>query len=208
MKKAVIFDLDNTLIMWKDEYVQELCNLLEKHQIKNVDNLYKKVDSYIEDYEKKHQELTKEKLCNYINENCNLNLDVNFIDELIDAQGNCFVDDKKLVETIKYLATKYDLYVVTNWFTKTQKKRLENVGILSYFKEVYGSDTNYLKPDPKCFDCILKDYPSNDCIYVGDNFENDILMPSSLGMDVYWVSSKPSSDYKTIKNVYELKELL
>lgn len=206
--KALIFDLDNTLIMWKDEYVQELFKLLEKHQIKNVDNLYEKVNNFLDNYEKTHQELTKDGLCNCINENCNLNLDTNFIDELIAAQGNCYTEDKELVETIKYLSTKYDLYVVTNWFTETQKKRLENVGILSYFKGVYGSDNNYLKPNPKCFDCILKDYQSSNCIYIGDNFENDILMPASLGMDVYWVTDKLSSEYKTIKNVYKLKEVL
>lgn len=206
--KALIFDLDNTLIMWKDEYVQELCNLLEKHQIKNVDNLYKKVDNCIEDYEKKHQELTKEKLCNYINENCNLNLEVSFIDELIEAQGNCYTEDMELVETIKYLATKYDLYVVTNWFTETQKKRLENVGILSYFKGVYGSDKNYLKPNPKCFDIILKDYQCSDCIYVGDNLQNDVLLPLSLGMRAIWVTDNSSNEYEIIPNVYKLKEVL
>ncbi len=206
--KALIFDLDNTLIIWKDEYVQELCKLLEKHQIKNIDNLYKKVDKCIGNYEKENKELSKESLCNFINKKCNLNLDVNFIDELIATRGNCYTEDQELVETIKYLSTKYDLYVVTNWFTETQKKRLENVGILSYFKGVYGSDNNYLKPNPKCFDIILKDYQSSDCIYVGDNFEYDILMPASLGMDVYWVTDKQSSEYKTIKNVYKLKEIL
>ncbi len=208
MKKAIIFDLDNTLIMWQDKYVSELYNLLQSYGIKNQDNLYKRIDNCLDGYEKVFKSLTKERMLDYINETCNLSLPIKFIDDLIIRQGNCFINDPKLVETIKYLHIKYDLYVVSNWFTETQKKRLENVGILKYFKKVYGGDTNYLKPNPRSLECILNTHKSDECIYVGDSLENDILMPSSLGMDVYWISSKPSSEYKTIKNVYELMELL
>ena len=44
MIKKLIFDLDNTLIIWKDEYSLELKYLLEEYK---VDTDYKKVDKII-----------------------------------------------------------------------------------------------------------------------------------------------------------------
>ena len=48
MIKKLIFDLDNTLIIWKDEYSLELKYLLEEYKI---DICYKKVDKIIDDLE-------------------------------------------------------------------------------------------------------------------------------------------------------------
>ena len=47
MIKKLIFDLDNTLIIWKDEYSLELKYLLEEYK---VDTDYKKVDKIIVRY--------------------------------------------------------------------------------------------------------------------------------------------------------------
>ena len=50
-------------------------------------------------------------------------------------------------------------------------------------KKVYGADINYYKPDKRAFDIILKDYPKEDCISIGDSLENDVKLPISLGMN-------------------------
>ena len=64
MIKKLIFDLDNTLIIWKDEYSLELKYLLEEYK---VDTDYKKVDKIIDDLEYKHDTSSKEILLNDIN---------------------------------------------------------------------------------------------------------------------------------------------
>ena len=84
MIKKLIFDLDNTLIIWKDEYSLELKYLLEEYK---VDTDYKKVDKIIDDLEYKHDTISKEILLNDINNNLNLNLDISFIDELEKRQS-------------------------------------------------------------------------------------------------------------------------
>ena len=61
MIKKLIFDLDNTLIIWKDEYSLELKYLLEEYKI---DTCYKKVDKIIDDLEYKHDTISKEILLN------------------------------------------------------------------------------------------------------------------------------------------------
>ena len=78
MIKKLIFDLDNTLIIWKDEYSLELKYLLEEYKI---DICYKKVDKIIDDLEYKHDTISKEILLNDINNNLNLNLDISFIED-------------------------------------------------------------------------------------------------------------------------------
>ena len=69
MIKKLIFDLDNTLIIWKDEYSLELKYLLEEYK---VDTDYKKVDKIIDDLEYKHDTISEEILLNDINNNLNL----------------------------------------------------------------------------------------------------------------------------------------
>ena len=76
MIKKLIFDLDNTLIIWKDEYSLELKYLLEEYK---VDTDYKKVDKIIDDLEYKHDTISEEILLNDINSSLNLNLDISFI---------------------------------------------------------------------------------------------------------------------------------
>ena len=142
---------------------------------------------------------------NYINNYAGLELKKEFLDKLIIAQGNCVYEDKQLFEVIKYLSTKYDLYAISNWYTKTQIIRLEKMGVAKYFKMIIGADKNYLKPDKRAYNIILEKYDSKDCISIGDNLENDVILPLALGMDAYWKTEEKSNVYKTF---YELEELM
>jgi FMN phosphatase YigB (HAD superfamily) len=206
--KALIFDIDNTLIMWKDEFIFALTNVVNKMNFGFNKEMIHKIDSAIEDYDDKTDLLTKEGLLNHVNKLCNLDLPIEFVDNLIIEQGNCIYEDQELIDTIEYLSKKYDLFIVSNWFTDTQTSRLERMGIKKYFKNIWCSDNNYEKPDKRSFDCILKDYKNTDCISIGDNLTNDVLLPLSLGMDAIWVTNKETNEYKTVKNVYELKNIL
>ena len=56
------------------------------------------------------------------------------------------------------------------------------MGILKYFKKIYGADINYYKPHPIAFKVILEKYSPENCLSVGDSLENDVEFPISLGM--------------------------
>ena len=103
MIKKLIFDLDNTLIIWKDEYSLELKYLLEEYKI---DICYKKVDKIIDDLEYKHDTISKEILLNDINNNLNLNLDISFINELEKRQSKLSFIDNDLIDVLDYLSKK------------------------------------------------------------------------------------------------------
>ena len=206
--KAIIFDLDNTLIDWHDEFIFALNNVLKNMNYNFDEKLIAKIDNVIDNYDKNSTKLDKYDMLSRINKVCNLDLPKEFIDKLIISQKDCFYSNPKLIEIIKYLAKKYDLYVISNWFTETQIGRLENMGILKYFKKVIGADINYLKPDKRAFDIILECYDSKDCISIGDSLENDVIIPLSLGMDAYWKTNLKSDKYKIIENLEDLLEIL
>ncbi len=205
--KAIIFDIDNTLINWCDNFLKPLKDLLKEYGYKNQEivlNINRSLDNHRYYYNK----LTKENLFEYINKENNTNLDINFINKLIEYQKELYYKDENVNETLKYLSKKYDLYIMTDWFKETQTGRLKNMGILKYFKEIYGADNNYYKNNIKAYDVILNKYKCNECLFVGDNLELDVKIPNSLGINVIWKTNKESKEYKTIKEIKELMEML
>ena len=208
MTKRIIFDLDNTLIMWNDKYLFALRNVLEEVMPGYTEEQLISIDGCIVTYEKTHDIYTKEAFVNYINYKCNTNLEIDFVDKLIVEQGACYDQDVELVSTIKYLKDKYDLVVLSNWFTETQKLRLQGVGILDDFTLVSGGDERPLKPDPKAFDVVLDGYKKEDCLMIGDSLKHDIIPATELGIPCIWITDKISNEYKTAKDVYQLKKIL
>ena len=209
MIKKIIFDLDNTLIDWKDEYIFALKNVIKNLSLDYDDNKIKEIDTALTDYETHFITYTKENFLKFLNERCNINLPKKFVDMLIEEQGKCFeIYEKEKLDTIKYLSTKYELICLSNWFTYTQVKRLKGAGISKYFSIITGGDEHELKPSIKAFDII--DNPS-ECIMIGDNIKNDILPALELGMQAILITKKEvKSDprYKIIRNLEELKEML
>ena len=51
-------------------------------------------------------------------------------------------------------------------------------------------------------------YDAQDCVYVGDSLEKDILPAIMAGMNVIWKTDKEDSKYQTIKLIKELKNIL
>lgn len=208
MIKRIIFDLDNTLIMWKKEYIFALKNVLDKLGIIYTEEQLYNFDKAVESYEKKHDKYYNDSFLEHINNECQTQLPKEFTELLIEEQGKCFEDDKELIDTIKYLSTKYDLVILSNWFTKTQKLRLENAHILKYFSIVTGGDEHLLKPNSTAFNQVLEGCEPQECLMVGDSLEQDIIPAQKLNINVIWVTKEKTNDYKTIKNIYELKNIL
>ena len=106
MIKKLIFDLDNTLIMWKDEYVNALKQTLKDHNI-NEDGDY--VNSLIDNYEEHFDKYNKETLLNYINKNIKSKIDMNFIEDFLYNIGFMSEPNEEVIDTLEYLSKKYEL---------------------------------------------------------------------------------------------------
>ncbi len=213
MIKKIIFDVDDTLIMWKEKYVSVLNNILKEYNIydKEKSDL---INHYIDIYEHDNDFLEETRFLNYINSNCNLNLNLDFVEKLKQEQSKCFEKaSDSLIETLEYLSSKYELVILTNWWTTTQKNRLKNAGILKYFKEVYGD--GYQKPTKEAFLRAVGNNKIEECIMVGDNLISDIKGALDIGMKAIWYNSKNKENkenniegFITIKDLTKLKEIL
>lgn len=209
MIKRLIFDLDNTIIEWKEEYVGELIKTMREF---NVDYDYKKIDNVIEMQEKIHGKNEKYQLLNDINSKCNLNLPIEFIDRLLENQKSATpLDDKKMQELFEYLSQKYEIILLTNWFTACQIGRLKNLGIAKYFDEFYGGDIVPFKPRKEAFIKAMGKCKPEECLMIGDSQKMDIDGALNIGMNAIKIDKKginTDNKLKIIKNIYQLRELL
>ena len=184
MIKKIIFDVDNTLMMFDKQYVECYQEVLKKNNYPCHYEDGLKIYQSIGRYEDTVQRYEREKLLNFINDDLKTSYTLQVIDDLIDIIGNKWINkvDSYLVDILEYLSSKYELNVLTNWFTESQTKRLENVGIAKYFKEIVGSDISDIKPNPNSYLYFTKDALPNECLMIGDRIETDIQGALDVGM--------------------------
>ena len=65
---------------------------------------------------------------------------------------NCYSEeDKSIIPTLEYLSKKYELVILSNWFSYSQIERLKKIGMDKYFKEMYFTDEVKNKPNKEAF---------------------------------------------------------
>ena len=208
MIKKVIFDLDDTLIINNENVKENYGNIIKKYNMNsNIDELYDVIGSY-ERVTKKYDRY--ELLC-LINNYYNSNYDIEIVDDIIDAVGKWSYDvSKDIIDTLEYLSNKYDLYVLTNWFYKSQVQRLKTAGIYKYFKEVRSAEI-CTKPNEEAFNQFLYDCEPNECVIIGDDINIDMIVPKKMGMDTILCDFKGKNliyDGKIITDFKKLVDIL
>lgn len=210
MKKRLIFDLDNTLIIWKESYINPLKETMKEYKV-NTD--YRKINRIIDDLNEYKGIISKELLLNNINKECSLNLDIEFVDTLLKKQESLGEPNEEVIEVLKYLKEKYNMVILTNYFKQVQEKRLKKAGIRDFFEEIYASDCYPQKPDKKAFEVAIGNYNILDCTMIGDNLESDIIPAEELGLNViicdYFNKIKDDSNQRPIvRKIKDLKKYL
>ena len=208
MIKKIIFDLDDTLIPWRKRYYLSLTKIAKKHGINLKLKELSKIADSIDVYEKMYPSFSRENVKKIVSELSNITITDDLLDALIDWVGTCTPKkkNKRLMKTLDYLSQKYELIVLTNFFTVAQTKRLERYGIKKYFKEVYGAD-DHSKPNKEAYLMAANKTPLKECLFVGDNLLNDYDKPIQLGMEAIWLT-KEKTDKRSIKNINDLRRLL
>ena len=208
MIKKIIFDLDNTLIPWIKRYYLNLTRIAKHHGIKIKFREIAKIADTIDIYEKNYPNFKRENVKEMVTKLSGIEVTDELLDVLVDWVSNCVPKrkDKKLIETLKYLSKKYELIVLTNFFTEAQSNRLEKFGIREFFKEVYGAD-EHSKPNKEAYIMAANKTPLNECLFVGDNVVNDYEKPIEFGMQAIYLTNK-KTDKRSIKNINDLRRLL
>lgn len=209
MIKRIIFDIDNTLIMWKNEYEKAADEALLEINYPKTNDLFHKINEVESEYEKGKKYFDKKELIDYINEKLNLDLPYEFIDIWLEKVGNRVPEKypKEDYETLKYLSGKYELVILTNWFIESQKKRLENVGILDFFSDFYGAE-KYAKPFKESFEQAAGKYKMNELAMIGDNIDTDIKGALNAGIEkVVWINNNNKFEKNKENEIYAINEL-
>lgn len=210
MIKRVIFDLDNTLIPFPKDIWKSLNDALYEINIDYSDEDIKKLIGAILVYEDNYDKYAKDSMLVEMRNCSKLKLPDNFIDTWLKYLKNYYPQEKDiaLLKTLEYLSNKYELIVLTNFFTESQEGRLKNYGISKYFKNIIGTDKIPNKPCKDAFIFACGPYKPNECIMIGDSLKTDIYGALEVDMDAILVSDNYYEGIKTIKSLEELMNIL
>lgn len=138
MIKRLIFDIDGTLITGVS-FDEAIKNALLEQGFFSEENKQKFIYA-ISTYENNHSEYEPKQYLQYFSQVLGYQLDKDFLDTFFRNLGLYAIpdDNKKLIETIEKLSKKYELVLLSNYFEKSQRGRLEHIGIDKYFTEYYG----------------------------------------------------------------------
>lgn len=120
------------------------------------------------------------------------------------------------LETVRTLAQRYTLLLITNGFANIQRGRFETSQIRPYFKEAYISEEiGHQKPERAYFDDVLAlehILDRAECLVIGDSLTADIDGAIVAGIDCCWVSEKSDTGGRCvqyhIQNITELTNIL
>ena len=221
MVKNIIFDLDNTIILDKEEdakYYKEVFIKLGYNQVCGQ-KIYKLVDDYDKTINEENPYYDSQKMLEFINNELHCNFQINAIEEIKKVVGKYWV--KRVLiskDVIEYLYSKYNLYIYTNYYQDAQTERIKAIGYEKYFKNIFGADKYGCKQFKKCFECVLKEInaKSEECIMIGDDKSRDIVAPNNMNMksilfDYNGKRDKKEIDaknYIVITNMNDLKKIL
>jgi putative hydrolase of the HAD superfamily len=122
----------------------------------------------------------------------------------------CCFDD---VIPVLHLLQNYSLAILSNGRFVQQLKKLEKTGLSKYFSLLMTpSEIGYVKPAAGAFitASAKMNAAPDECIYIGDNFQIDILGSFNVGMKPVWVrrtSIETGEIHKGIKVIASLSEL-
>lgn len=205
--KKIIFDIDNTLIEWKDEYVSSIMRLLSKYRQYTKEDgieIYNRLSYYGDN-------LLKLDIDDLVNRFSDLNISKEFLLDILESQKECSEPAKdEIIDTLEYLSKKYELVILSNWFKEVQIQRMKKAKIYKYFKAIYCNDEYVSKPNKEAFLNALGTTSPSEAVMIGDNLDIDILPAISIGINGILITSKEikSDKFTTIKNISKLKELL
>ncbi len=220
---TVLFDADNTLLNFDKD---EDCALRKTMELYGVPVTEENIGTYVKINQGmwkalERGELTKPELkrtrfrkffeaINFETETDPFEINEKYL-SLLGEGGNTLDGAVDLCRELKEEG--YDLYIVTNGIEKTQKNRLTRSGLISFFTDIFVSETiGHQKPKKEYFDYVLshiKEKNIEKIILVGDSLTSDIKGANASGITCVWLNLKGQElpeEYKPDFIIGDIKE--
>ncbi len=223
--KHLFFDLDDTLWDFEGNSSDVIQSLFNNYQLEN--HLNTSFEAFFENYKKINANLWQQYSAKLISKeylrNHRFELSFNSFNYSNYEMGLAFSEDYILrspqgkllkpnsLEILMYLQDKYALHIITNGFKEVQTIKLNNCNLTPFFDQIIISEDHQTnKPDRKLFEIAqqLTNANPEECLMIGDNFENDVLGAINAGWQAVWYTPMQHRDYQTVSDLIELKGLL
>lgn len=222
MIKAILFDLDDTLLNSKEAEYNAICEFKSSFNVFNKisNDEFAKIWNQItagayDEYEKgkftfKQQRIERIKR---IFKKYNVDVSDKEAHERFNMYLKLYEQHWKLIknakEVLEKLSKDFKLAIVTNGDSKHQRKKIETLGIQKYFSQIIiSSEVGYAKPSQEIFKlaCEKLNLLPEECIMVGDRLKKDIVGSKAIGMKALWLNSRNEQfEYEyEIKNLNEI----
>lgn len=216
--KAIIFDLDDTLIN-RNHAVTEIFKLFyNKYYLKNdIHDIDLMMNDFIKLDKKYYGKDEKDKIFKNIILKYPLNQSIN-IDNINSFWNNnfpnCFKPDIKTIQLLNTLSKSHKIALVTNGTSLRQSQKLINSNLKKHFEVIIISEeVDVSKPNAEIFKKALNklELSSEKCLYVGDHLINDIQGSQNAGLKSCWYNPNNIINKTKIKPdfvITNLEELL
>lgn len=211
MIKVISFDLDGTLLdkeRFDDVFwFEEVPRLYAR---KNRISLKKAKKFIYEEYNKVGDKCIDWYFPSYWFRHFKLKEDHKAVMRDMKRRINLFPEVKNV---LKKLSKKYRLIVITTSTHEMNEIKLETEGLKSYFSKIFSvtSDFKMTKKNPDVFLKIIKKLKikKNEIVYVGDNYEDDCIVPRKAGIKSILIDRKNKHEGKfIINNLKKLENLI
>jgi putative hydrolase of the HAD superfamily len=203
--RAVVLDLDDTLILEKDYVFSGYQVISEK-----IANDFNVTQSIVFEIMCLAFKKGKSKVFNRVLDELKLQYNQAYILELLklyrdhDPEIHLLEDAKELLSLLKH--KNYKLGIITDGYKESQQRKIETLRLGQYVDEIIITDElgrKYWKPHKKSFQLMQErlNVPYSEMVYVGDNLNKDFIMPKKLGFQTICIRRSEGIYYHIEKDL-------
>jgi YjjG family noncanonical pyrimidine nucleotidase len=221
--KAIIFDLDNTLLNFNTSETESMKRTCQDHKlfVNNAAEWDTFWGAFSEHNFRHWMDFVNGGEVKTIGEvlrfsfRDSLNLEELFHSDLSDTYwdyfcNSCFFEDGA-EQLLSHFKDKYPLGIITNGISESQRKRLKAGNIAELFKSIVISDeVGIRKPKKEIFEIALQDLKLShkEVLFVGDSLQDDYYGALNSGIDFCFYNRQSIVMPNDIKPKYAITNLL
>ncbi|MBI1919479.1 MAG: HAD hydrolase-like protein [Geobacter sp.] len=110
----------------------------------------------------------------------------------VEIDSSCLACDTRVVEILRALAGRFDLYLYTNNNRSLSERVIRAIGVDGIFLKVFTVEENWRpKPDVGTLEMIYRviGRKPEECLFIGDRFDIDLRLPQQMGSAVFLTRS-------------------